>query len=713
MRKQACYRWSFTVAASLALQACGGGGGGSSGENNNPVVTPSSSTAHAQGVVYDADTGQPLRNVTVQIDGKSVTTDIHGEFDLEADGNQSLDVRATLPGYAEGQARMDLGGKGGNIAINLAPVGKTSTLSIATGGTVGLSGSTAQVTLPAAGLVDASSGDAATGNVKVTLTAIDPAAEPGSMPGGYLSSDIDHPLIESFGAIQVKLNDVGTGKPLQLASGQTATIRIPVKTRSADLPASIPLYYLKDSTGRWVQEGNAQLRGDATSGYYYEGQVSHFSTWNADRPIAQTVVVEGCVRDASGHIPAGPVTVTAEGLDYSAQARVNMDAEGGFTLPIKRMARARLSASTFKLGSPAIVLEPATDNIRPGQCLTLGTPPAQPVILQQPMALTPLVESSRAVLSVSAQGPGPLRYQWRRNGENLPGQNMPTLALPPLNRNEDNGAKYSVVIRNGANSVTSSDFTLNITPLTSAQQQLALKTLVEGMAMVLPLSISAAATVRFSLPLSMLPPDQVCATGTIAAASLDGGIVRGGEVITLEGQHEIQTTFSNCMPKFVTLTAFNDTLSGSVVSTFFFDKENSTLVNTAKLVALTDVTRGLRVSGSFASGYVVTGLLVTPTVGATITHLGSGGGPDNTLTFTGGNMVATLVLGGKSGTVTFQDLSFTVGGVGYVLSGSFSLPGQATDEVVLKSGGKPIAQMLFDESKGGQYGKVTGTLPAF
>ena len=60
----------------------------------------------------------------------------------------------------------------------------------------------------------------------------------------------------------------------------------PAAPRAPTLPATFPLYHLNETTGRWTQEGTATLQTDpATGAKYYEGTVSHFSTWNADRMI--------------------------------------------------------------------------------------------------------------------------------------------------------------------------------------------------------------------------------------------------------------------------------------------------------------------------------------------------------------------------------------------------------------------------------------------
>lgn len=212
---------------------------------------------------------------------------------------------------------------------------------------VQLADSPAQVSLPAEALVLYDTpGQAVQGQVSVTITPIAPSFDPMAMPGGsYVArvpgNDATTQLIESFGAITVDLSQ--SGKRLQLAPGKTATIRIPLDTRSSERPATIPLYYWDETAMVWVEEGQATLFTDPTTGkQFYEGQVSHFSTWNADKPIDQTVTVTGCVKTTQGaNAPVGTFRVYSEGLDYSGMAWSDNDT-GTFTVAMKKGGSAKL-----------------------------------------------------------------------------------------------------------------------------------------------------------------------------------------------------------------------------------------------------------------------------------------------------------------------------------------------------------------------------------
>ncbi len=86
---------------------------------------------------------------------------------------------------------------------------------------------------------------------------------------------------------------------------------------------------------------------------------------------------------------------------------------------------------------------------------TPGRPPGTgqvPVLVQHPQGLVTLV--GRALtLSVQASGPGPLRYQWRRDGQVLVGATNATLNLPNLQ--PVHAGDYDVLVLNDAGAVTS------------------------------------------------------------------------------------------------------------------------------------------------------------------------------------------------------------------------------------------------------------------
>jgi hypothetical protein len=228
----------------------------------------------------------------------------------------------------------------------VTPTGIPATVDSGVQAVVQVTGSPAQVTLPAHAFVAYdNASQAITGQVDVVITPIAPSVNPLAMAGGSYAARVpgsdQTQLIESFGAITVDLSQ--GGQRVQLAPGKKATIRIPLDTRSTERPATMPLYYWDETDRVWIQEGMATLKTDAATGKsYYEGQVSHFSTWNADRPIEESATVQGCLRDEQGNKVSGlQYQLMSDGVDYSGLALGSL-LSGDFTVVMKKGGHANL-----------------------------------------------------------------------------------------------------------------------------------------------------------------------------------------------------------------------------------------------------------------------------------------------------------------------------------------------------------------------------------
>lgn len=448
--------WVWCLAALLVLSGCGGDGGGSDAVATTPGAV---SLATVSGIVVSSTTGLPLAGVSVTTGSRVATTASDGRYTLtDVPMSDATVIGYELAGHAKGLTKPDFGVPTAATAdVRLVPVGATQRFDAATAATVAIAGSSAQVSLPAGGLVTVG-GTAASGTVTAELTAIAPATDPASMPGNYTASLAGGGTgtIESYGAIHVNLRDAA-GNALNLASGKTATIRIPLSTRSADVPATMPLYYFNETTGLWVQEGTATLAGTAPN-QYYEGTVSHFSYWNADRP-AETILVKGCVKDASG-AAVGLVRLRSEGTDYSGQSSALADSAGNFSLAIRKGSVAAVWGELGERSTNVLSVGPSNATITLASCLVLGSSGLAPQIVQPPVAQT-VAPGSYVQFSVQAVGTAPLRYQWLRDGTAIEGATQSTYLLYGVQAS-DSGARLAVRVSNAIGSVTSDAVSLTV-----------------------------------------------------------------------------------------------------------------------------------------------------------------------------------------------------------------------------------------------------------
>lgn len=435
----------FVLAMAAGLTACGGGSGD----------TTTSGKGSVTGRVLASTDSAPVAGATVSIGSASTQTAADGSFTLaDVPVSDRAMVRVHATGYVDALVPTPVAKDATRRTVARLVAEKAAvSFNADQAGVVTAAGSSARVDLPAGSLVNAATGAAASGVVSASVTPIDPGADPQTMPGDYTVADGSR--IQSFGAIKVKLQDAA-GNTLQLKSGSQATIRIPLASRTADAPSTIPLYYFDEAAGRWVQDGSATLKGTAPN-QYYEGLVSHFTYWNADQP-QETIYVNGCVATPAGQRVSG-AQVHSEGLDYSGAAVTTTDDQGRFKVAIRKGGRASVWAELDR-SSNAVAVGPSDTDITLTDCLVLDTTPVAPTIVQPPEAMS-VTQGFPAYFTVVASGTRPLRYQWQRNGVDIPGAVYSFFYLPAAAAGD--AGTYRVIVTNDVGSVTSAGVALTVT----------------------------------------------------------------------------------------------------------------------------------------------------------------------------------------------------------------------------------------------------------
>lgn len=188
----------------------------------------------------------------------------------------------------------------------------------------------------------------------------------------------------------------------------------------------------------------------------------------------------------------------------------------------------------------------------------------------------------------------------------------------------------------------------------------------------------------------MLPPGQICSSGSASDVTLDGNkAIAGGEPVSVNEPHQMGITFDQCLTDEATfsgkaLADFNYTLSG--------DGNTVTLNSRTQLLPLTDVQKGVQGKGVFAismvgqmSGSSTT--TFTPAQGAVLMRANT----TRTMTFVSGRIVSTFDAQTENVSTEFQQLRYVLNGHTYVLDGAttFNLktPAQASGSVAITRDG--------------------------
>jgi len=322
------------------------------------------------GRTVDSATGQPIAGVAVALGAAMAVTDSTGAFSFSnLTPVARATVRFTVDSHAEVVRVIALrGGATTDVQARMVSLAVNGNLSAATGGTVAVPGTAGQISLPANAL-QAANGSLATGSVRLRMTPVNAATDTSVLSGDFsnLVSGLAAP-IETFAAAELQFSD-GSGNALSLVSGQVATVRFPVGTRSAAPPAAASLYVLDSSTGRWVLGGSAVLAGVAPN-RYYEGTINRAGLWAVGTAL-DAVLVTGCVSDSLGSRVAN-ARVTSDGIDYTSATTASTDTSGNFSIALRRGGAATIVAEAGGPLSNTLRVGPFTADSSVTGCLVLS-----------------------------------------------------------------------------------------------------------------------------------------------------------------------------------------------------------------------------------------------------------------------------------------------------------------------------------------------------
>ena len=280
---------------------------------NEPPNLSTKITSSVSGFVTD-ENEVAVQGAVVVFGNASASTDKFGYFQIR---NQQVVQQAAVvsiikPGYFKAlKTYIATANKSAFFRIKMLPKTVAGTVDAAAGGKISLANGLS-VTLPAGAVVNAATGNAYAGAVSVAAQWLDPTATdldrimPGDLRG--LNNDGALKLLRTYGMSAVELTG-SSGELLQVATGKKATVNFPLPSSVAgNAPNSIPLWYFDEAKGLWKEEGSAMK-----SGNNYSAEVSHFSYWNCDSPIDQSIQFTCTIVDGAGN----PLPYVSVWIEYA------------------------------------------------------------------------------------------------------------------------------------------------------------------------------------------------------------------------------------------------------------------------------------------------------------------------------------------------------------------------------------------------------------
>jgi len=252
-------------------------------EFTDTINTPIFVETNLSGVVMDTD-HQPISEAIVSISGITAETDQNGVFNfrnIELLSDGSL-VKVFKTGYFDGFIFAD-GQPGDQSYLETILIERQAQeFQSSTGGTITMNGG-ATITFEPNSIVTGG-GSPYSGIVEISTHYYDPSSDETAftMPGDLRAIDQNTNFVQlmTFGMMAVELRNP-SGVELQLAPESKATLNFPIPSESDFIQNElIPMWYLDEDSGTWIEEGSAIVKGNLLV-----GEVSHFSFWNCDLPF--------------------------------------------------------------------------------------------------------------------------------------------------------------------------------------------------------------------------------------------------------------------------------------------------------------------------------------------------------------------------------------------------------------------------------------------
>lgn len=248
--------------------------------NEHPIFS-SMVQASVSGFVKDQN-GSFITDATVIWGDATTTTDIHGYFKVTSSVSKNKAVLTVQKNnyFKAIQTLHAFQNETIKTEVQMIDRRLSGTIVASTGGEINLPNG-AKIQFQRSSF-ETTNGEAYHGTVKVFAYFLNPTVPNlnAIMPGNLLAlNTLQEPqILQSYGMMNVELEG-SMGEKLNIRKSATLEMPIPFSMEK-NAPSSLPLWYFDETSGLWIEEGQATLKGNA-----YQGEVEHFTWWNCDVPF--------------------------------------------------------------------------------------------------------------------------------------------------------------------------------------------------------------------------------------------------------------------------------------------------------------------------------------------------------------------------------------------------------------------------------------------
>ena len=301
------------------------------------VGSPRANPGVVRGIVRSPG-GSFIPEVRVQLDDRDVLTDPRGYFEFVGVTPGSTVVRAARDGWSTTQRRVTVEPeRATSLELTLLFMGQDQLDPPVSGPESVIENGGVRVEF-ISGTFTTEGGDPVQGAIDAAIVLVNEPSTMHAAPGDMFAANGDgEPFeLESYGMVEVVLSSGGV--PVVFTGN--ALLSFPLATDHGFTDGdTIPLWSFDEASNLWIAEGEGIVDGGL-----FVAEVTHFTWWNADKPLIESSCVSGTLTLPGGG-PASGFVINATGIDHLGASSTTTGLDGSFCVPLKRGGVAELTAA--------------------------------------------------------------------------------------------------------------------------------------------------------------------------------------------------------------------------------------------------------------------------------------------------------------------------------------------------------------------------------